>query len=89
MYRKKGGPKAALFACQKVHKLALEAERAVVVKDNEVAFVHGLKAVAGVEREHREAHTEVGREQPVASQLLELLIIRPGVLYLLHKPIVR
>ena len=59
--------------------LLLDPQGAVIFQDDGVALVHGHEPVARVNRQHREPHTEIRRQNPVAAKTPDLIVIRAGV----------
>ena len=59
--------------------LPLDPQGAVIFQDDGVALVHGHEPVARVNRQHREPHTEIRRQNPVAAKTLDLVVVRAGV----------
>ncbi len=57
---------------------------AVVVQDDGIPFVHGNESFARVHGQHREAHAEVRREDFVAAQALNLVVVGAGICVLFH-----
>ena len=64
--------------------LLLDPQGAVVFPDDSVALVDRDEAVARVEGEHGEAHAEVGREDLVAAEALDFVVVGAGVGEALH-----
>ena len=64
--------------------LLLDPQGAVVFPDDGVALIDGDKAVARVERQHGEAHAEIGREDLVSAEALDFVVVRAGVGEALH-----
>ena len=60
-------------------KSLLDPQGAVIFQDDGVALVHGHEPVACVNRQHREPHAEIRRQDPVAAKTLDLVIVRAGV----------
>ena len=59
--------------------LFFDPQGAVIFQDDGVALVHGHEPVARVDGQHREPHTEIRRQDPVAAKALDFVVIRAGV----------
>ena len=57
---------------------------AVIFQDDGVTLVHGHEPVARVNRQHREPHAEIRRQNPVAAKTLDLFVVRAGVKEVVH-----
>ena len=64
--------------------LLFDPQGAVGLPDDGVALVDGDEAVARVEGEHGEAHAEIGREDLVAAEALDFVVVGAGVSEALH-----
>ena len=57
-----------------------DAEAAVLFTDDDISFVDGFVAFAGIDREHGEAHAEIRGEDSLAAELLDFVVVGTGVL---------
>ena len=68
---------------QQIKRLSASAtsqfEGCLIFQDDGVALVHGHEPVARVNRQHREPHTEIRRQNPIATKTLDLVVVRAGV----------
>ena len=68
---------------QQIKRLSASAtsqfEGCLIFQDDGVALVHGHEPVARVDGQHREPHTEIRRQDPVAAKALDFVVIRAGV----------
>ena len=65
--------------------LLLDPQGAVIFQDDSIALVHGHEPVARVNRQHREPHTEIRRQNPIAAKTLDLVVVRAGVKEAVHR----
>ena len=63
----------------KCQALFLNPQGAVIFQDDGVALVHSLEPGARVNRQHREPHAEIRRQNPVATKTLDLVVVSAGV----------
>lgn len=65
--------------------LLLDPQGAVIFQDDSIALVHGHEPIARVNRQHREPHAEIRRQNSVATKTLDLVVVRAGVKEAVHK----
>ena len=65
--------------------LPLNPQGAVIFQDDGVTFVHSHEPVASVNRQHREPHTEIRRQDPVPTETFDFVVVGAGVEEAVHK----